>query len=94
AWKRQAPKLVPALRRAEGLAWFKDEHDEEPAAPLADLSAEETARLAEELTRTRDGQFVVGRRVSQAEAVRWGEKEYTRAAVATFNALAPLYRLR
>ncbi len=94
AWKKHAPKLIPALKKTQSLAWFKNEHDEEPAALLADLSTEEIVRLAEELTRTRDGQLVVGRRVSQADAVKWGPTEYTKAAVATFEALAPLYRLR
>lgn len=94
AWKRHAPKLAPALRQARGLAWFKNEHDEEPAALLADLVSEEIARLADELTRTRDGQLVVGRRVGEAEVVRWATEEYQRTAVDTFKALAPLYRLR
>src|SRR5216684_6403248 len=40
AWRRQGPKLAPVLRRAKGLAWFKDEHDERPAAILGELSAE------------------------------------------------------
>lgn len=93
AWKRHAPKLAPALRQARGLAWFKNEHDEEPAALLADLASEEIARLADELTRTRDGQLVVGRRVGEAEVVRWGTEEYQRTAIDTFKALAPLYRL-
>jgi len=93
AWKKHAPKLIPALTKAKGLAWFKNEHDEEPAALLADLSPEKITRLADELTRTRDGQFVVGRLVSEADAVRWGAKEYTKAAVETFQVLAPLYRL-
>ena len=35
AWKRDAPKLVPVLRRAKGLAWFKNEHDETPTAVLS-----------------------------------------------------------
>lgn len=94
AWKKQAPKLIPALKKARDLAWFKNEHDEEPAALLATLSTEEIARLAEELTRTRDGQLVVGRRVSQADTAKWGATDYTKAAVATFEALAPFYRLR
>jgi len=94
AWKRQVPKLIPALRKAKGLAWFKNEHDEEPAALLTDLATAEITRLADELTRTRDGQLVVGRLVSQADAVRWGETEYMKAAGVTFQALAPLYRLR
>src|SRR5438034_10055057 len=40
AWKKNAPKLAPVLRRVKSLAWFKNEHDEEPAAPLADLTPE------------------------------------------------------
>src|SRR5437867_1031095 len=40
SWKRQGPKLAPVLRRAKGLAWFKNEHDEAPAAVLADMSSD------------------------------------------------------
>jgi uncharacterized protein YktB (UPF0637 family) len=94
AWRKNAARLAPALRRAKGLAWFKNEHDEEPAALLADLSTEEIAGLGDEPTRTRDGQLVLGRLVSESEAARWGPAEYRKAAVSTFEALAPLYRLR
>ena len=94
AWKKNASRLAPALKKARGLAWFKNEHDEEPAAVLADLSSEEIAGLADELTRTRDGQFVLGRLVSESDATKWGADDYRKAAVATFEALAALYRLR
>ena len=94
AWKRTMPKLAPALKKAEGLAWFKNEHDEEPAAFLSDLSTDEIVRLGDELTRTRDGQLVVGRLIPVDETVKWGPAEYQKAALATFKALAPLYRLR
>lgn len=94
SWKRHAPKLVPVLRRGKDLGWFKNEHDDTPAAILADLSAEEILHLGEELTRTRDGQFVLGRMVPAAEAARWKRADYTRAARETFHLLAPLYRLR
>jgi uncharacterized protein YktB (UPF0637 family) len=94
AWKRHAPKLAPVLRRAKGLAWFKNEHDEEPAGYLADLTAETLARLGDELVRTRDGQLVLGRAVAAEDAGRWKAAEYSRAARETFQLLAPLYRLR
>jgi uncharacterized protein YktB (UPF0637 family) len=94
AWKNNAPKVGPVLRRVKHLAWFKNEHDEEPAAPLADLTPEKLGELADELTRTRDGQFVVGRAVPAGEAARWTEAQYRSAALETFRALAPLYRLR
>ena len=93
AWKKNAWRLASALRKAKGLAWFKNEHDEEPAAVLADLTSEEIVRLGEELTRTRDGQFVLGRLVSESDATKWGPEEYRKASVATFEALASLYRL-
>jgi len=64
AWKRHTRQLVPVLRRARGLGWFKDEHDDAPAAILTDLPADAVARLGDELLRTRDGQFVLGRAVS------------------------------
>ncbi len=93
AWKKHSARLVPALKRARGLAWFKNEHDEEPATILADSSTEEIVQLGDELTRTRDGQFVLGRLVSESDAAKWGPDEYGKAAAATFEALAPLYRL-
>ena len=76
AWKRSAGKLGPVLPRLRGLAWFKNEHDEEPATPLGDLTPDHLAGLAEELTRTRDGQFVLGRAVPAEEAARWTEAQY------------------
>jgi uncharacterized protein YktB (UPF0637 family) len=94
AWKKNAPKVGPVLRRMRHLAWFKNEHDDEPAAPLADLTPENLVELADELTRTRDGQFVVGRAVPADEAARWTAAQYRSAALETFRALAPLYRLR
>jgi uncharacterized protein YktB (UPF0637 family) len=94
AWKKSAPRLGPVLRRVRGLAWFENEHDEEPAAPLADLAPDALARLADELLRTRHGQLVLGRAVSAEEAARWTEAQYRTAALETFRALAPLYRLR
>jgi len=94
AWKRDAPRLVPVLRRARGLAWFKNEHDETPAAILSELGADAVAGLGDELVRTRDGQLVLGRVVSAEEAARWKPADYARAARETFQLLAPLYRLR
>jgi uncharacterized protein YktB (UPF0637 family) len=94
AWKRSAGKLGPVLRRVRGLAWFKNEHDEEPAAPLADLTPDQVVGLADELLRTRDGQLVLGRAVPAEEAARWTEAQYRGAALETFRTLAPLYRLR
>jgi len=94
AWKRNAPKVGPVLRRMRHLGWFKNEHDDEPASPLADLTPEGLAELADELTRTPDGQFVVGRAVPAGEAARWTAAQYRSAALETFRALAPLYRLR
>ena len=94
AWKKSALRLGPVLRRVRGLAWFKNEHDEEPAAPLADLRPEDLAGLADEIVRTRDGQLVLGRTVAADEAARWTEAQYRSAALETFRALAPLFRLR
>jgi uncharacterized protein YktB (UPF0637 family) len=94
AWKRHAPQLGPVLRRAKGLGWFKNEHDETPAAVLADLSTDDLARLGDQLLRTRDGQLVIGRSVPADEAARWAPRDYARAARDTFHLLAPLYRLR
>jgi uncharacterized protein YktB (UPF0637 family) len=94
AWKKNAGKLSPVLRRVKGLAWFKNEHDESPAAALGDMTPEALAELADEIVRTRDGQLVLGRAVTAEEASRWNEPQYRQAALDTFRALIPLYRLR
>jgi uncharacterized protein YktB (UPF0637 family) len=94
AWKREAPRLGRGLAKARGLAWFKDEHDEEPAAALADLDAAGWKALGDELTRTRDGQFVLGRRVDVGEAVKWRGPEYEKVALDTFAPLGECFRLK
>jgi uncharacterized protein YktB (UPF0637 family) len=93
-WKREAPHLRRALGRGPELVWFRSEHDEEPAGRLADLDAAGWARLGDELTRTRDGQLVVGRRVEAREAARWKAADYERAARQTFAALGDCFALR
>jgi uncharacterized protein YktB (UPF0637 family) len=93
AWKRDAPRIVPVLRPGKTLGWFKDEHDEAPAAMLIDLTPEEITRLGDELVRTRAGQLVLGRAVPVAEAVRWKPADYAQAARETYQLLAPLYRM-
>jgi uncharacterized protein YktB (UPF0637 family) len=93
AWKRHAPELIAVLRRAKGVGWFKNEHDETPAAVLGELGPDAVARLGEELTRTRAGQFVLGRAVPAEVAARWTPADYQRAARETFHLLAPLFTL-
>jgi uncharacterized protein YktB (UPF0637 family) len=94
AWNRAAPRLKRALARSEGLAWFRNEHDEAPAARLDELDPAGWARLGEDLTRTRDGQLVLGRRVDAALAARWSGPDYARAARETFGALREWFRRR
>jgi uncharacterized protein YktB (UPF0637 family) len=94
AWKKNAGNLAPVLRRMKGLAWFKNEHDETPAAALGDMTPDELVTMADEIMRTRDGQLVLGRAISADEAARWTEAQYRTAALETFRALVPLYRLR
>ena len=94
AWKKNAGKVAPVLRRMKDLAWFRNEHDEAPAAALSDMSPDDVVALADEVVRTRDGQLVLGRVVAAEEAQRWSEAKYREAALMTFRALAPLYRLR
>ena len=94
AWKRAAPRLRRALGRSGTLAWLRNEHDDTPAARLDELDPAGWARLGEELTRTRDGQLVLGRRVDAAEAARWSGPDYARAARETFGALRDCFRLQ
>jgi len=93
AWRRSAPKLGPVLRRVKGLGWFKNEHDEDPAAELKDMTPDQIRDLAKELTRRKDGQLVLGRRVVQGEAIDLASTALEKEALGLFAALLPLYRL-
>jgi uncharacterized protein YktB (UPF0637 family) len=81
------------LKKGSGLGWYKNEHDEEPAALLESLSSHEIGGLAGELTRRKDGQLVLGRRLTQAETFRQTPQSFMQAALATFRDLAPLFKL-
>jgi uncharacterized protein YktB (UPF0637 family) len=94
AWTRGARDLATMLGRVRDLGWFRNEHDEDPAALVRNLDPAAWHRLGEELLRTRDGQLVLGRRVPAGEAVRWKGPDYERAALETFEALAACFRLR
>ncbi len=93
AWKQDAPRLARSLASARGLGWFKNEHDEEPAAVLADLDPAAWKALGDELGRTRDGQLVLGRRVDVREAAKWRGPDYEKTVLDTFAALGDCFRL-
>ena len=93
AWERETGRLAVKLKKGPGLGWYKNEHDEDPAALLESLSSQEIGRLVGELTRRKDGQLVFGRRLDQAEVLRLKPAAFVQAALATFRDLAPLYKL-
>lgn len=93
-WERRAGELAAILGRASGIGWFKDEHDEDPAAPVKDVGQEQFRALLRDLSRRRDGQLVLGRRLSSAEVAAMTPQAFEKAALDTFRALAPLYRGR
>jgi uncharacterized protein YktB (UPF0637 family) len=93
AWRREAPRLARTLGTDPELGWYRNEHDEMPAARLAELDPDAWARLGAELTRTRDGQLVLGRRVDAADAVAWSGTALGVAARDTFRALRECFRL-
>ncbi len=75
----------------------------EPFAPgdfrLFDLATElfgvrTRKQAAPRLTRTRDGQLLLGRRVDAADVAYWSGSDYARAASETLGALRDCFRLR
>ncbi len=88
-----AGRLALALKKGSALGWYKNEHDEKPAALSASLSPQEIGGLAGELTRRKDGQLVLGRRLDQPDVLRLTPQGFQRAALTTFTELSPLYRL-
>jgi uncharacterized protein YktB (UPF0637 family) len=92
-WNRDIHDVAEALGSAKTLAWFKDEHDEEPAASLNGWSLEQFRDLGHELTRRRDGQLVIGRRIDKSRFLKTTPAGLKRMALATFRPVAPLFSL-
>jgi uncharacterized protein YktB (UPF0637 family) len=92
-WNREFKENSLKLRANRGLAWFKNEHDETPAALLPNLSSSELKRVGDELTRRNDGQLVFGRRIDAKDFVRLNCKELQKITLETFKPLAPLFQL-
>ncbi len=92
AWDRRIGHLVADLSRAKGISWFKDEHDEDPATGVKDFGPERFRAILQDLSRRRDGQLVLGRRLSRAEVTRMTAHAFQKTALDTFRLLAPLYR--
>lgn len=91
-WHRDFRDISKALK-GSGLDWFKDEHDEEPAATLAGLSPADLEALAESLTRRKDGQFVLGRRIDAAQFTRMSDAAIRSVAREVFKPAARLFCL-
>lgn len=89
-WTRGQRSIGKALSRVPDLAWFANEHDEDPKVMIPDLLAPELASLGNELRRRKDGQLVLGRRLAIRDKALANPKAFTEEARQT---LAPLGRL-
>ena len=92
-WNRDIRNVAETLTSLKNLSWFKDEHDEQPGADLAGWSIADFRSLSRDLTRSRDGQIVLGRRIDHDDMVGMDAGSFTRAALTTFRALAPVFLL-
>jgi uncharacterized protein YktB (UPF0637 family) len=92
-WARSFGTFGPALRSVKDLGWFKNEHDEDPAASVRALSSTDLKKLGDELIRRRDGQLVFGRRIDAEEFVSLNAKQVQKIATETFKPLASLFNL-
>ncbi len=92
-WRREGALVRGAIAGGRRLSWFENEHDEEPARSIAAFSDAELIGLGAELTRRRDGQLVLGRRIDRAAFLAMTPAGFKRTAVATFKRLGPLYTL-
>jgi len=92
-WHREFKDITGLLKGNNDLDWFRGEHDEEPAAQVADLATADLKKLGDELTRRKDGQLVFGRRVAAAEFVLLKPRQVEKAALDTFKPLAGLFQI-
>ena len=92
-WHREFKHFAQGMQSAKGLAWFKNEHDEIPGATLSSLTAADLKKIADELTRRKDGQAVFGRRIDVKEFLGLSAKQFEKTALETFKPLAALFHL-
>jgi uncharacterized protein YktB (UPF0637 family) len=92
-WMGHRRGIAKKLHGVPDLAWFANEHDDEPSALLADMDDREFAALGKELTRRKDGQFVVGRRLVIRDGALAGPKQFREAVKGTFGRLGVLFDL-
>jgi uncharacterized protein YktB (UPF0637 family) len=92
-WSRDFPSLASGLGKGTALAWFRDEHDEEPAATLSGMDRTALEDLGREPVRKRDGQLVIGRRLDEKVVPGMTEAAFRKAVTGTFRPLAPLFLL-
>jgi uncharacterized protein YktB (UPF0637 family) len=92
-WQREFRQVMSALRARRELAWFKNEHDEQPAALASDIDPVNLKKLGEELIRRKDGQLVFGRRMDVREFTGLKSKDIEKIVVDTFKPLAPLFNM-
>lgn len=92
-WKREFACLSDALGTATKLAWFMDEHDEEPAAEVRKLETAVLRDLGQAVARRRDGQLVFGRRLDEKTVIGMSEASFRKAVTETFRPLTPLFLL-
>ena len=91
-WERRPADLIAIVKRGQDIGWFKNEHDEDPAASAGEAGPTEIRMMLGELTRRRDGQLVLGRRLSRAEVTGMTAETFQKAALDVFRVLAPLYQ--
>jgi uncharacterized protein YktB (UPF0637 family) len=92
-WNSDFKDLSYRLKGNKGLVWFKNEHDENPTARLDDLSPADIKKLVNELTRRKDGQFVLGARIDARDFVNLKSEDVERVALAAFKPVAPLFQI-
>ena len=57
------------------------------------MSSRELMGLGAELTRRKEGQFVLGRSIPVREFLRLSESQFEKQAIASFAPLAPLFQI-
>lgn len=92
-WNRVFHSLAPDLQNGGDLAWFKDEHEDYPTKALKSMSRAELKGLARELTRRKEGQFVLGRSIDARDFLKLTGSQFEELAIASFAPMAPLFEI-
>lgn len=92
-WNSEIKEISEVLASNKSLLWFQNEHNEEPNGTVSNYTSSDLTFLSRELTRRKEGQLVLGRRITRDKIISMKSHQFRRIALNTFKPLSVLFSL-